>query len=106
MSTSRIEALRAMLAKSPGNALARYGLANELVKTGEHAEAIEVLKEYLASHDDEGSAFRLLAQCYEKLGKHEDARDAYRRGIEAATLHGHPSMADEFAMRLEDLEDA
>ena len=106
MSTSRIDALRAMLAKSPGNALARYGLANELVKAGAHAEAVDALKEYLTMHDDQGSAFRLLAECYVALGKPEDAKDAYRRGIEAAGRHGHPSMADEFALMLEDLEEA
>jgi predicted Zn-dependent protease len=105
VSSSKLDAFRAMAAKNPANALARYGLANELVKAGEYAEARTTLDEYLAAHDDEGAAYRLLGLACEKLGLVEDARSAYRRGVDAATRHGHPSMADEFSARLEDLDD-
>ncbi len=46
--------------------------------------------------DDEGAAYRLLAEALFNLGKKEEAKDAYRRGIEAAYKHGHPGMAEEF----------
>ena len=103
--SSRLEAFRTMAARDPKNPLARFGLANELIKAGEYEEARSALGEYLAMHDDEGAAFRLLAQACEKLGLVDDARGAYRRGIEAATRHGHASMVDEYTMKLEDLED-
>ena len=105
MSGSRAETFRAMIAKNPANALARFGLANELMRAGEYAEAREALVEYLGMHDDEGAADRLLATAYERLGLVDEARDAYRRGIDAARRYHHPSMADEFEARLEDLDD-
>ena len=71
----------------------------------EFEEARTALGEYLAMHDDEGAAYRLLAQARERLGRADDARDAYRRGIEAATRHGHASMVDEYTIKLEDLDD-
>jgi predicted Zn-dependent protease len=94
-----------MIAKNPANALARFGLANELMRSGEYAEARQELAEYLGMHDDEGAAYRLLAQACERLGLGDEAKDAYRRGIDAARRYNHPSMADEFEARLEDLED-
>jgi Flp pilus assembly protein TadD len=104
MPTDRLETLRAMVIKNPGHALARYGLANELVKAEKFDEALTVLRDYLAMHDDEGSAFRLLAACYIKLDRTDEAREAYRRGIEAANRHGHPGMAAEFEASLEGLD--
>ena len=105
MSGSRVETFRAMIAKNPANALARFGLANELMRSGEYAEAREALTEYLGMQEDEGAAYRLLAQACERLGLGDEAKDAYRRGIDAARRHNHPSMADEFEARLEELED-
>lgn len=106
MSSSKLDAFRAMVMKDPGNALARYGLANELIKAEQFEEARKVLLDYLSMHDDEGAAYRLLATAHLRLGRTEEARQAYRRGIEAATRHGHPSMAAEFEANIEDLEDA
>lgn len=94
-----------MVEKDPKNALARFGLANELMRAGEYAEARDVLNAYLAMYDDEGAGYRFLAQACEKLGLVDEAKDAYRRGIGAAGRHNHPSMAAEFEMRIEDLDD-
>jgi E3 SUMO-protein ligase RanBP2 len=105
MSTERLETLRAMVAKNPGHALARYGLANELVKAEKFEEAITTLRDYLAMHDDEGSAYRLLATANLGLGRADEAREAYRLGVEAANRHGHPGMAAEFEARLEDMDE-
>lgn len=105
MSGSRLDAFRAMVDKNPNNAAARFGLANELLKAGEYEEVRAEVGRYLAMHDDEGAAYRLLGQACEKLGLVDDARDAYRRGVSAATRHNHPSMAGEFEAKLEDLDD-
>jgi Tfp pilus assembly protein PilF len=43
----------------------------------------------------------MLARAYEKVGQRERAREAYQRGIEAAQLHGHPSMAEDYRMTLQ-----
>jgi predicted Zn-dependent protease len=94
-----------MVEAEPSNPLARFGLANELIKVEDYEAAITALNEYLGMHDDEGAAYRLLAQANEKLKRFDHAREAYRKGADAATRHHHPGMAAEFEERLEDLED-
>jgi predicted Zn-dependent protease len=101
MAVSRIETFKQMLESDPENALVRFGLANEYLKAGQYEEAIAALKDYLQRADDEGAAFGMLARAYEKTGQREKARESYQRGIEAAELHGHPSMAEDYRMTLE-----
>jgi predicted Zn-dependent protease len=96
-----------MLESEPENGLVRFGLANEYLKEERYEEAISALNDYLQRADDEGAAFGMLARALEKVGRREEAREAYLRGIEAAKLHGHPSMAEDYRMTLEtDYEDS
>lgn len=90
-----------MLESDPENTLVRFGLANEYLKAERYEEAIAAFNDYLQRADDEGAAFGMLARAYEKAGRRDEAREAYQRGIEAAQLHGHPSMADEYRTTLE-----
>ncbi len=106
MTVPRLDTFRAMVARSPGNALARFGLANELLKAGLWEEAAEQLRAYLAMHDDEGNAYGRLAEACVALGRTEEAKEALRQGIAAAERFGHPSMAHDLSGRLEDLEDS
>ncbi|HWS98739.1 MAG TPA: tetratricopeptide repeat protein [Pyrinomonadaceae bacterium] len=101
MAESRIETFKKMLESEPENALVRFGLANEYLKAERYEEAIAALNDYLQRADDEGAAFGMLARAYEQTGRREQAREAYQRGIEAASLHGHPSMAEDYRMTLE-----
>lgn len=101
MATSRIDTFKQMLESDPENSLVRFGLANEYLKAERYEEAISALNDYLQRADDEGAAFGMLARAFEKTGQRERAREAYERGIEAARLHGHPSMADEYQQTLE-----
>ena len=88
--SSRLETFRAMVAQHPDNVLARFGLANEALKEGLHAEAAEQLRAYLAAYDDEGNGFGRLALALEKLGRVDEAKDALHAGIAAARRFGHP----------------
>ena len=92
-----------MVAKNPDNALSHFGLANEALKAGLHEEAAAHFREYLARHKDEGNAYGTLAEALERLGLVDEARAALRQGIEASYAHGHPTMADEMQMRLDEL---
>ena len=94
-----------MLEKNPSNALVHFGLANEAMKAGLLEEARRHYEAYLATHEDEGNAFGRLAEVYEKLGRREDARSLLRKGIGAANRFGHPGMAHDLEMRLEELGD-
>ena len=100
---SRLEAMRAMVARAPENAIARFGLANELLKAREWAEAAEQLEAYLAAYDDEGNGWGRLAEAYVALGRTDDAREALRKGVAASHRFGHGGMADELEGRLDEL---
>jgi len=101
MSDSNIETLKALVEKNPDNPLGRYGLANEYLKLEMYEEAINEINAYLKLKDDEGAVYRILGEALLKLGKKEEAKEAYRNGIEAAQRHGHPGMAAEFEETLE-----
>ena len=80
--------------------MVRFGLANEYLKAERYDEAIAALNDYMERADDEGAAYGMLARALEKVGRREDARAVYERGIEAAESHGHPSMAEDYRMTL------
>ena len=101
--SSRLDALRAMVAKNPENALARFGLANEAMKAGLHGEAADQLEAYLARYDDEGNGWQRLAECRVALGQEAEARHALERGIAASRRFGHGGMAADLEARLEEL---
>lgn len=103
---ARLETFRAMVRKNPGNPLARFGLANEAMKAGLDAEALEHLEVYLAHHDDEGNGWGRLAELLGRMGRGDEAREALRKGIAASHRFGHQGMANELEARLEELDDA
>jgi tetratricopeptide (TPR) repeat protein len=102
MTASRIDIFKQMLVSDPVNSSILFGLAKEYEKTGKTDEMIETLERYIAISDDEGNAFGMLARAYEKTGQPEKAKETYQRGIDAASAHGHPSMAEEYRITLED----
>jgi predicted Zn-dependent protease len=101
MASSRIDIFKQMLESDPVDSSVLFGLAKEYEKAGQNAEMIDALERYLASANDEGNAFGMLARAYEKAGQREQAKATYQRGIDAATKHGHPSMAEEYRAVLE-----
>lgn len=85
-----------MLGNRPGDSRLRFGLALEYLKAGRREDGVRELRRYLAEADDEGNGWGRLGAALFELGRDEEAREAYRRGIAAAMLHGHPTMAEEF----------
>src|ERR1043166_6283213 len=101
MAASRIEIFEQMLTGDPANTAVLFGLAKEYEKAGEEAKLIETLERYLASADDEGNAYGMLARAYERSKQPDKARATYQRGIEVVMAHGHPGMAEEYRQTLE-----
>jgi predicted Zn-dependent protease len=101
MAASRIEIFEQILANDPANTAVLFGLAKEYEKSGDEARLIETLERYLAAADDEGNAYGMLARAHERAKEPEKAREAYRRGVDVATAHGHPGMAEEYRTILE-----
>ena len=102
--SDRINILKKALEKDPDNPLGLYGLAVELFKEKRYDEAILYLKKYLDIHEDEGSAYRLLAQSYLNIGDIEKAIEYYQKGIEQAKKFNHDSMVEEFQAEIENLK--
>jgi predicted Zn-dependent protease len=96
MTQSRIEVFEQMLSSDPNNGMVLFGLAKEYEKRGDDLKVIETLERYLATADDEGNAYGMLARAYERTRREDKARESYQRGVDAATRHGHPGMAEEY----------
>ncbi len=104
--TDRLATMRAMAAKQPDNPLARFGLANELLKAGLHVEAEQELAAYLARYDDEGNGWLRYADTLKTLDRDSEARSAIAKGIAAATRFGHGTLVGEMEARIEEWDDA
>jgi predicted Zn-dependent protease len=104
VTADRAKALETMLERNPDDSRLRFGLALEYLRVGRREDGVRELRAYLAASEDEGNAWGRLATVLEEMGEYEEAKDAYRRGIEAAYQHGHPTMAEEFERTLEGLD--
>jgi Flp pilus assembly protein TadD len=96
MGTDRLAALQAMLERKPDDTRLQFGVAVELLRQGKLEEGARALRAYLEAADDEGNAWGRLGQALQELGRDEEARAAYEKGVEAALRHDHPTMAEEF----------
>jgi Flp pilus assembly protein TadD len=103
MTASRIEALEQLLVQNPEDTTLHYMLGNEYFNAQEYDQAVTALRRYLSLADDEGAAYRLLAQSLDRLGKPEEARRAYQDGLAVATRHHHQPMIEEYTQALKDL---
>ncbi|HET7198449.1 MAG TPA: tetratricopeptide repeat protein [Burkholderiales bacterium] len=99
-----ISDLEKLLGTPRDGALLRYSLGIEHAKAGEHARAIEYLREALARDARYSAAWKALGRSLEAAGRAEEAREAYGRGIEAARAKGDRQAEKEmtvFRRRLE-----
>jgi tetratricopeptide (TPR) repeat protein len=84
----RIEVLKQLLDQNPSNTFARYGLAMEYVKSGDFAHAMDEFAAIIATDPAYAAAYFHGGQALEKLGRLDEARDYYRRGV-ANARDGH-----------------
>ncbi len=88
MATNRLEILKQMVAQDPANSFARYGLAMELVNSGELAPAVTEFQALISNNPDYSAAYYHGGQALEKLGRLDEARAVYEEGIEATRRTG------------------
>jgi len=81
LATSRIEQLQQLLAQDPGSSFARYGLAIAYVQLAELEKAIAEFEALLGHDPNYAAAYYHGGQTFEKLGRLDEARDYYRRGL-------------------------
>jgi tetratricopeptide (TPR) repeat protein len=90
-----------MLAQDPANAFARYGLAMELVKTGELESAVGEFRALLEHNPNYAAAYFHGGQVLEKLGDVERAREFYEKGIEVTGRTGDAHARSELQAALD-----
>ncbi|HVO59719.1 MAG TPA: tetratricopeptide repeat protein [Terriglobales bacterium] len=87
----RIAMLTDILAQSPNDAFARYGLAMEYSKAGDVARALGEFATLLAGNPDYTAGYFMAAQTLVRAERLEEAREMLTGGIAAAqrTHNGH-----------------
>jgi Tfp pilus assembly protein PilF len=101
-----ISQLEKLLGTPRDGALLRYSLGLEYAKQGNHARAVEYLREAVARDAMYSAAWKMLGKSLTELQQNEEALTAYRQGIEAAKKKGDRQAEKEmtvFARRLEKL---
>lgn len=88
MAANRLEILLSMVEHNPADSFSRYGLAMEYVKTGDFVTAVDHFMHLLEHNPNYAAAYFHCGQALEKLGRIDEARGIYRRGIEVTGASG------------------
>ncbi len=103
MPSDRLETLLQFVKSNPQDAFVRYGLAQEYVNRGQLEKAVEEFNTLLANHADYQAAYYHAGQTYLKLGRKQEARESFEKGIELATRSGDAHSRSELEAALEEL---
>jgi len=88
MATNRLEILQQMVNQDPKNTFARYGLAMEYAKSDHYDKAVAEFRTLLEHDENYAAAYYHGGQALEKLGRIDDARALYEKGVEVTTSKG------------------
>lgn len=92
---NRIEYFERLVADNPDNPTGLLALANEYGKAERYDDEAAALERYVATHEDEGNAYGRLGDVLVRLGRRDEARAAYERGVRQAEKYGHSGMAED-----------
>ncbi|HYL74948.1 MAG TPA: tetratricopeptide repeat protein [Bryobacteraceae bacterium] len=101
MAANRIEILKNMLAQNPRDSFARYGLAMEFANSGDLQQAIIEYRTLLEHNPDYAAAYYHGGQALEKLGRIDEARDMYQKGIDTTARTGDQHTRSELQTALD-----
>ena len=96
-----MEVLQSMVAQNPRDSFARYGLAMEHANQGNLEQAAAEYRTLLEHNADYAAAYFHGGQTLEKLGRIDDAREMYQKGIEVTTRTGDQHTKSELQAALE-----
>jgi Tfp pilus assembly protein PilF len=103
MGTNRLEILLSMVDRNPADGFARYGLAMEYVNAGDLVTAVDHFTQLLEHNPKYAAAYFHGGQTLEKLGRIDEARGLYRRGIEVTGAMGDDHARSELQAALSTL---
>jgi len=101
MATNRLEILLNMVANNPQDSFARYGLAMEYANSGDLERAVAEYRTLIGFNPDYSAAYFHGGQALEKLGRVEEAREVYEKGIEATSRTGDQHTRSELQAALD-----
>lgn len=97
---SRREMLEEFVARKPGDAFARYGLALECLKQGDEPSAVAHFQALLQAHPDYVAGYFQYGQLLSRLGRIEEARRTLSDGVVVAQKAGDIHARDEMQAAL------
>jgi len=100
---TREETLLEMLAQDPNSSFARYALAQEYAGSGRLDQAAGEFARLIEADPAYAPAYYHGGKALEKLGRGDDARSLYRRGIEACQRNGNAHALSEMQAALDEL---
>ena len=101
MGGTRLEILKSMVEQNPGDSFLRYGLAMELRNSGDLAAAVREFQALMASNPDYAPAYFHGGQTLERMGRLDEARDWYTKGVEVTTRTGDQHARSEMQAALD-----
>lgn len=99
--TDRVEALRKLAAANPKDVFAHYGLAMALGGAGQAEEAVAEFERVLTLDPNYTGAYFQMGQALERLGRPEEARQIYQRGVEVTARLGQAHAREQLESALE-----
>jgi predicted Zn-dependent protease len=100
---SRREVLEAFVAEKPDDAFSRYGLALELMNSGDTANAEAQFRELVQRNPTYVPGYQMLGQLLVKQSRADDARAILTQGIAAAAKVGNGHAQSEMEGLLSEL---
>ena len=101
MSTARLATLLNLVEQNPADSFMRYGLAMEYRNTGNLEAAVEEFRKLMTADPDYAPAYFHGGQALERLGRLEEARECYLKGVDVTTRKGDLHARDEMRAALE-----
>ncbi|MEO5692337.1 MAG: tetratricopeptide repeat protein [Usitatibacter sp.] len=101
---SPAERFEALLAAGKDSALLRFGLGLNYLNAKDAARAVAHLRAAVVQDPGYSAAWKLLGKALVETGLPDEAREAYRMGIETAQLKGDKQAAREMTVFLRRLD--
>ncbi len=103
MAATRLETLKEFVRERPTDAFAHYGLAMEYLNAGRPENALATFQKLLSFNPNYTAGYHQAALLLTKLGRGDEAREMFRRGIEVAGRNGEHHSKTEMEEALHDL---
>jgi tetratricopeptide (TPR) repeat protein len=103
LAADRISKLLAFAQSRPQDPFPRYALALEHRNAGDHAQAWAVFERLLADHPDYTAGYLHAGNALVALARREEAREVWRRGVQACIAKGDQHARGELEAALADM---